>query len=196
MNKKQTLPIFDLCYIALFTALIAILAQISIPLPGGVPLTLQTFAVPLAGLILGPKRGTISAVLYVLLGAVGVPVFAGFTGGLSIVLGLTGGFIISFPLMALLAGFAVNKSVKSPLLWLWLLLGAVVNYAVGTIWFMLVSKTGLMEALVACVLPFIVTSIIKILLTGFLGTMLRGVLLKARLLRTSQSQSESKADRA
>ena len=182
-NSKSTLSIQDLCYIALFTALIAVLAQVSIPLPGGVPMTLQTFAVPLAGLVLGSKRGTISATVYVLLGAVGVPVFANFTGGLGSVLGMTGGFIISFPLMAFLAGLAVKKNVKSPLLWLWLILGTLANYAVGTLWFMVVAKSTLTAALTACVIPFIPTTILKILLTGFLGTMLRGVLRKANLLR-------------
>ena len=182
-NNKSTLSIQDLCYIALFTALIAVLAQVSIPLPGGVPMTLQTFAVPLAGLVLGSKRGTISATVYVLLGAVGVPVFANFTGGLGSVLGMTGGFIISFPLMAFLAGLAVKKNVKSPLLWLWLILGTLANYAVGTLWFMVVAKSTITAALTACVIPFIPTTILKILLTGFLGTMLRGILRKANLLR-------------
>ncbi len=172
----------DICYIALFTALIAVLAQISIPLPGGVPLTLQTFAVPLAGLVLGSKRGTMASLIYVLLGAVGVPVFAGFSGGLGIVLGMTGGFIVSFPIMAFLAGFAVKKSIKSPLLWLWLVLGAVVNYVIGTVWFMIVAGSSLPAALTACVIPFIPTAIIKIILSGIFGTTLRGILVKANLL--------------
>ncbi|MBQ9438095.1 MAG: biotin transporter BioY [Lachnospiraceae bacterium] len=187
-NNNNSFNLLDLCHIALFTALISVLAQISIPLPGGVPLTLQTFAVPLAGLILGAKRGTVSAILYVLLGAVGVPVFAGFSGGLGVVFGMTGGFIISFPLMALFAGFAVDKGVKSPMLWLWLVLGAVANYAVGTIWFMNAAGAGLRAALAACVLPFIPTAILKIILTGLLGRMLRGVLLKANLLKMDRKE--------
>ena len=182
-NTNSSINIRDICYIALFTALIAVLAQISIPLPGGVPLTLQTFAVPLAGLVLGSKRGTISTTIYVLLGAVGVPVFAGFTGGLGKVLGMTGGFIVSFPIMAFLAGLAVKKSLKSPLLWLWLTLGAIVNYAVGTVWFMVVAGSTLSAALTACVIPFIPTAIIKIILSGIFGTMLRGILVKAGLLQ-------------
>ena len=175
----------DICHIALFTALIAVLAQISIPLPGGVPLTLQTFAVPLAGLVLGSKRGTIASLIYVLLGAVGVPVFAGLTGGLGKVLGMTGGFIVSFPIMAFLAGLAVKKSIKSPMLWVWLVLGAIANYAVGTVWFMVVAGSTLSAALTACVIPFIPTAIIKIILSGIFGTMLRGVLIRANLLQTA-----------
>ena len=182
-NRKSSLSVADLCYISLFTALIAVLAQISIPLPGGVPLTLQTLAVPLAGIVLGPKRGTISALLYVLLGAIGLPVFANFTGGLGIVLGVTGGFIISFPIMALFAGYASNKSVKNPTLWMWLILGALVNYAVGTVWCMVVAGLDLAGALTACVIPFIPTAILKIVLTGIFGTMLRTTLMKANVLQ-------------
>ena len=184
-DNNSSLYIKDLCYIALFTALIAVLAQISIPLPGGVPLTLQTFAVPLAGLVLGSKRGTIASLIYVLLGAVGVPVFAGLTGGLGKVLGMTGGFIVSFPIMAFLAGLAVKKSIKSPMLWVWLVLGAVANYVVGTVWFMVVAGSTLSAALTACVIPFIPTAIIKIILSGIFGVMLRGVLIRANLLQTA-----------
>ena len=90
----------------------------------------------------GPRRGTFSTLLYVLLGAIGIPVFANFTGGLGIVLGVTGGFIISFPIMALFAGFASTKSVKNPALWMWLILGALVNYAVGTVWCMFAAGLG------------------------------------------------------
>ena len=176
-NRKSSLSVTDLCYIALFTALIAVLAQISIPLPGGVPLTLQTLAVPLAGIVLGPKRGTISTLLYVLLGAIGIPVFANFTGGLGIVLGVTGGFIISFPIMALFAGFASTKGVKNPALWMWLILGALVNYAVGTVWCMFAAGLDLAGALAACVIPFIPTAILKIILAGFLGMMLRNTMI-------------------
>lgn len=182
-NRRSPLSVVDLCYISLFTALIAVLAQISIPLPGGVPLTLQTLAVPLAGIVLGPKRGTFSALLYLLLGAIGLPVFANFTGGLGIILGVTGGFIISFPIMALFAGYASTKSMKSPTLWMWLILGALVNYAIGTVWCMFVAGLDLVGALAACVLPFIPTAILKIVLTGIFGTMLRNTLMKANVLQ-------------
>ena len=172
----------DLCLTAIFTAIISILAQISIPMPAGVPMTLQTLAVPLAGIVLGAKRGTISTLLYVLLAAIGVPVLAGLTGGIGAVFGMTGGFIFSFPLMALAAGLVANRGTKSPLLWLGLVLGAVINYAVGTVWFMFVTGTAFGAAFAACVLPFIPTSIIKILLAGLLGTLLRKTLVRAGLL--------------
>ena len=94
-KTKSKIEIRDICYIAIFTAIIAVMAQISIPLPGGVPLTLQTLAVPLAGIILGAKRGTMSTIIYILLAMAGVPVLAGFSGGAGVVFGVTGGFIIS-----------------------------------------------------------------------------------------------------
>jgi biotin transport system substrate-specific component len=84
--------------------------------------------------------------------------------------------------LALAAGLVANRGTKSPLLWLGLVLGAVINYAVGTVWFMFVTGTAFGAAFAACVLPFIPTSIIKILLAGLLGTLLRKTLVRAGLL--------------
>lgn len=94
----------EMVYAALFAAIIAALSQVSVPIPTGVPITLQTFAVALAGYMLGKKWGTVSAAVYVLLGAVGAPVFAGFKGGFASLSGVTGGFIWGFIGMALLCG--------------------------------------------------------------------------------------------
>ena len=179
----------DICYIAVFTAIIAVMAQISIPMPGGVPMTLQTLAVPLAAIILGTKRGTAAVVVYLLLGAAGVPVFSGFAGGIGKLFGMTGGFLFSFPLMALAAGLGAqlshevkgNAFVRALPLWTGLVLGAVVNYAVGTAWFMFVADADLMYSLSACVFPFIPTAVLKIVLAGLLGPMLRKTLLRAGL---------------
>ena len=81
-TQKSKLSIQQLCYVGLFTAVIVIMAQISIPMPLGVPMTMQTFAITLAAVVLGAKLSTISCTVYLLLGAIGVPVLAGFTGGL------------------------------------------------------------------------------------------------------------------
>ena len=99
MTKTQPISKFntrDICYIALFTAVIAVMAQISIPMPLGVPMTMQTFAITLAAVVLGAKFSTLSTFIYLLLGAVGVPVLAGFSGGLDKFVGPTGGFLFSF----------------------------------------------------------------------------------------------------
>ena len=129
MNTQTSHTTFtakDLCQTGIFTALIVVCSQLSIPMPAGVPMTLQTFIIPLAGIVLGAKRGTIATCIYVLLGAVGLPVFAGFAGGLGILFGMTGGFILSFPLMALFAGLGSRRDKKSMTI-----LGLIIGYRYG-----------------------------------------------------------------
>ncbi len=160
--------------IGLFTALTIVLSQLSIPMPYGVPMTLQTFIIPLVALLLGKKEGTLVATIYILLGLVGFPVFAGFSGGASIFFGPTGGFIFSFPLMAYCSGVAKEKSSSVQVI-TWLLLGSIVNYVVGMVYFSFVTSSSLVVAFTACVLPFIPTAIIKILLVFLLGKKLHPI---------------------
>ena len=98
------LTTYELVLCALCAAVTCILAPISVPLAGEVPISLATFAVLLSGILLGGRFGAISQLVYVLLGSVGVPVFAGWTGGIGITLGVTGGYIIGYILMAFVAG--------------------------------------------------------------------------------------------
>ena len=198
MRNTKTL---DLCLIALFTAIISIVSQFNIPLPGGVPMTLQTFIVPVAGIVIGSRRGFMATLLYVILGAIGIPVFHGLTGGLGSIMGPTGGFIISFPLMALLAGMfyelAVTLSGEKTgngkiaiyygLIVAGLMAGTLFNYAVGVLWFMIVTHNTLGAALSACVIPFIPTTIIKIILVLILAPALRHTLYQARLIGTANA---------
>ncbi len=181
-SVRSTGYVRDICYIAIFTAIIAVMAQISIPLPAGVPLTLQTLAVPLAGIVLGAKIGTISTVLYILLAIIGVSVLANMGGGAGMVFGITGGFILSFPIMALLSGLVSDKGLKSPVYWLGLLAGVVINYVIGTIWFVYAASSTFAAAFTACVLPFIPTGIAKWILSGILGDTLKRAMKKANLL--------------
>ena len=193
---KKSSKTLRICYIAIFTAIICVISQLpGIPLPGGVPMTLQTLVIPLAGLILGPLDGFVATLLYILLGIVGLPVFSGFTGGIGIVMGATGGFIVSFPLMALFAGLGDRlgeKAGKKPLyyvsLYAGLVLGAVINYVVGTLWFAkiylgAINSENMAAGFSACVLPFIPTSIIKIVLAGIIGLTIKRALRKAGLLK-------------
>ena len=170
--------------IGLFAALIAVCAQIQIP--AAVPFTLQTFAIFLAAGLLGGKRGTVSVVIYILLGMVGLPVFAGFKGGIAALLGTTGGYIIGFIFSALLM-WALEKPVSSlfgketgadskknifrkmagPAISM--ILGLIVCYIFGTAWFVIVytntkEPIGIMTALGWCVFPFIIPDLIKIAL--------------------------------
>jgi biotin transport system substrate-specific component len=168
-SKKMTKTLgrtHEMVYIAVFAVLIAVCSWISIPTE--IPFTLQTMGVVLAGGILGGKRATIAVLVYILLGAVGVPVFSGFTGGLSILAGTTGGYIIGF-LGTTLVMWLMQRCFgnKLPVLILSMVLGILVCYAFGTLWFAVVyaktmGATGLLTILGWCVFPFIIPDLIKI----------------------------------
>jgi biotin transport system substrate-specific component len=162
----------EICYISIFTALTAAMAQISIPMPLGVPMTMQTFAVSLAGMALGARGGFFSILVYLLLGAIGVPVFAHLSGGLGIVVGPTGGFLLSFPIMAWITGFCAEKKARSWIV-LGLVFGVAVNFISGMFMFSLVTGKTLPAAFAACVLPFIPTAIIKAAAAGVIGVKLK-----------------------
>ena len=174
MNRGKT---YDMVYIGIFTGLIAICSWISIPTV--VPFSLQTFAVFLAVSILGGKRGTLAVVVYVLLGAIGVPVFAEFTGGIDIILRNTGGYIIGFIFSALIM-WLMEKLIGRKL-WaqgISMVLGLLVCYAFGTAWFMFVymrdtGAIGLSTVLGWCVIPFIIPDAVKIALALTLSNVLK-----------------------
>jgi biotin transport system substrate-specific component len=165
---RSNVKVLDLVYISIGAALIAICSWISIPT--AVPFTLQTFAVFFVLLLLGGERGTIATLIYILLGAVGVPVFAGFSGGIGVLLGSTGGYIIGFLFMGLIyivltRVFGKSLAVKI----IALVLGLAVCYAFGTVWFMYVytrntGDVGIMAVLSWCVFPFILPDLLKMAL--------------------------------
>lgn len=179
---KKRLSTQELCLIGVLVAILAVLSQVSIPMPYGVPMTLQTFVLPLAGMILGRKNGTLAVVIYIFLGAVGAPVFAGFSGGLSVLLGGTGGFLLSFPAVAFTAGLGMEKGKKGWLVF-WLIIGCVINYICGMLYFSLVLSASLKSAFMACVIPFIPTAVIKLVLSALLGWKLHRIFRKAGLIR-------------
>ena len=166
MNSK--FRVVDLTYMAVGAALTAVCSWIS--MPSTVPFTLQTFAVFCVLSLLGGKRGTVSIVIYILLGAVGMPVFAGFTGGIGILLGTTGGYIIGFILMGLLFWLAEHFFGNAlPVRIVSMLAGLLVCYAFGTGWFLWVyarqsGAIGIGTALSWCVLPFILPDLAKMAL--------------------------------
>lgn len=173
---KHTSKIQDLCLVGLFTAVIAILAQLSIPMPLGVPMTMQTFAITLAAIILGAKKGALATIIYMLIGAIGLPVFANFSGGWQIIIGPTGGFILSFPLMAYIIGLGMECSQK----WLATFTGVALNLLCGTLMFCLIMKSSFLVGFTVCCLPFIPTTILQAILGVTLGTKI-----KKRLWRIS-----------
>ena len=178
---KKRVSVYDLVMVALFAALIAVCAWVTIP--GSVPFTLQTMGVFLAVGLLGGKRGTAAVLVYILLGAVGMPVFSGFSGGVGRLLGTTGGYIIGF-LIAALAMWALEVIFGSAkwVLPVSMLLGLLLCYAFGTVWFLVLytqtkGAISVVSVLSMCVIPFILPDLMKIalalLLTNRLGRFIR-----------------------
>lgn len=154
----------------LFASITTVLSQISIPLPfTTIPLTMQVFAIVLSGLLLGPRLGLISQIIYVLLGTIGIPVFAQMSGGFGIIAGPTGGFILSFPLLALIVGYFSKKYKGKLMVFVGMIIGLIVNYLVGTIQFCLITKMSFMAGLMACVVPFVAVDILKLILAYIIG---------------------------
>lgn len=166
MNKKRKIETIDMVYIALSAVLIAICSWISIPTT--VPFTMQTFAIFCILSMFGGKRGLAAIILYLILGAIGIPVFAQFTSGIGIILGSTGGYMVGFIFIALIYQLIIGIFGKK----IWtevsaMVLGLLVCYAFGTAWYMFVythdtGNIGILTALGWCVVPFIIPDLIKI----------------------------------
>ena len=156
---------------ALFAAIISILAQISIPLPfTTVPLTMLIFAVSITGLILGSKLGTISVLIYLLLGGIGIPIFAQFSGGIGILLGPTGGYLLGLPLMVYIIGFTREKFSHHIIIFLSLIFGLLSVYIAGTLMFALITGNTIYQSILYCVIPFVFVDLIKLVLAFIVGS--------------------------
>lgn len=166
------LDIKEIIICSLFSSITALLSQISIPIPfTTVPLTMQVFAVAISGVLLGSRKGFISQLIYLLMGSIGLPVFANMGGGLSIVLGPTGGFILGFPIMSLIIGY-FSKQNKVIYVLIGMIIGLIIDYLIGTILFTFITKSTFMQGLIMCVAPFILFDFIKIGLATTIGTTL------------------------
>lgn len=172
----------DLSFAAIGIALIAVCSWISVPM--AIPFTLQTFAVCLISALMGLKVSLWTVTGYILLGAVGMPVFSGFSGGPGVLLGATGGYIMGFFFTALVVSFAVKRfGLKLPVLMISMALGILLCYTFGTAWFMQVYARGtgpisLGTALTWCVLPYLIPDALKILLASLLALRLRPLIQK------------------
>ena len=156
---------------AMFAALICVLAPFSIPMPGGIPLSLATFPIMLAGCLEGPVSGTVSVFIYLLLGLTGLPVFSGMRSGPAVLFGMTGGFLIGYLALSFLCGLiyftCLKKAAKSPIPTFVILVssmicGTIALYVLGTAWFMILTGNPLRSALLACVIPFLPGDLVKI----------------------------------
>ena len=173
--KQQTLrstKSYAMCATALMTAVTCILAPLSIPI-GPIPISLTNLSIYLSLYLLDWKKGTISCLLYLGIGLAGVPVFSGFTGGIGKLAGPTGGYIIGFLPMAILAGLVIEKCSKRWLQFLGMLGGTVICYSIGTIWYCIQSGIGFLPALSACVFPFIPFDLVKMGIAIAIGPILR-----------------------
>lgn len=174
MKNRNSLHKLTLC--ALFAALTAVCAQITIPI-SIIPITLSLLAVYMSGAMLGPVYGGISMLVYLLIGLVGLPVFQGFKGGAPVLLGPTGGYIIGYIFAAVITGAIVFIDKKKFFLYpIAMVAGCVVCYAFGTAWYVYMNHTPILSALGMCVIPYIPGDIVKIALACALSFKLNKVL--------------------
>lgn len=172
-EKEKLFSVRSMVFMAVFAALICVAAPFSIQV-GPIPITLATFAIYLTGAILGGKRAMIAVTVYILLGAVGLPVFSNFRGGFQTLFGLTGGYIIGYiPLVFITGIFSEMNSKKHWTMIVGMLLGTVALYTFGTAWYMIQSGSGLAESLALCALPFVPGDGIKIVCVSALAIPLK-----------------------
>lgn len=177
---RQKSKLYTLCMTAVMAAVTCVLAPMSIPI-GPVPISFTNLAIYLSLYLLGWKWGTVSYVVYMLVGMVGMPVFSGFTGGMGKLLGPTGGYIVGFIPMAVIAGLVIDKTHNRALQFAAMVAGTAVCYAFGTAWYCVEANATLAKAMQFCVIPFIPGDLAKIVIAMVVGPMLRARLEKAGL---------------
>lgn len=176
MNTNHSIRMQVLC--ALFAAVCAVCSQLTIPIQP-VPITLGTFGVLMAGGFLGKCYGLLALLIYLILGAAGVPVFSMMRAGISVLAGPSGGFILGFAPMAFVVGLVSEKlghTFKSMLVAT--LAGTAVCYVMGIGWFMFLTGTGMWSAMVMCMFPFLPGDLAKIILASFLVAKYRKTLIE------------------
>ena len=179
---NQKIKTKQMVLIALMAAVTCVLGPLSIPLPfSPVPISLTNFAIFLAIFVLGMKNGTISFIIYLLLGAVGVPVFSSFRGGLQVLAGPTGGYLIGFIFLALIMGFALDHFDRKLLpTIIGMIIGMVVCYAFGTVWLAKLLSLSFKEGLMMGVIPYLPGDAAKIIIAAIVGPKLYGATQKIR----------------
>lgn len=163
MEKKRLFSVRSMVFTAIMAAAICITAPFSIPMPSAVPLSLATLAVYLAGALLGKTKGIAAVAVYILLGLVGLPVFSGFMGGPAVLFGATGGYIIGYlPCVFITGAFSERFCGKPLALISGMVLGTLLLYVIGTVWFVMFTGADVLSALMVCVVPFIAGDALKI----------------------------------
>lgn len=180
-GTQQRRKIYQITMTALMTAVICILAPMSIPI-GPVPISLTAAVMFLSVYLLGWKLGTLSCLAYILLGAAGLPVFSAFSGGIGKLLGPTGGYIVGYIPMTVIAGVCIEHYHSKWIQFSAMVFATAVCYLFGTIWFCMIMDTTAIAALSTCVFPFIPGDFIKIMIAMFGGSVLRKRLQQAGML--------------
>ncbi len=173
---SQRIATKDIALIGIFAAFLAVMSQISLPMPSGVPVTIQVFAVAIVGVILGAKRGVMAVIIYILIGAIGAPVFANFRGGLEVVAGASGGYIIAWPVMTGLSGLMVKAKSSRAAVGVTILLaliGLAVVEGFGGFWWAFMTKGDLRTIMIYSVTAFIPKDIIITVLAVLLGNQIK-----------------------
>ena len=178
MQTKAKHSIYTLTMIAVMTAVTCILAPLSISI-GPIPISFTNLAIYFALYLLGWKKGTVSYLVYLLIGIVGLPVFSGFVGGIGKFLGPTGGYIVGFIPMAIIAGILIDRFKNRWIHLLGMLVGTAICYAFGTAWYCLQTGSALVPALGLCDFPFIPGDLVKMIAAMLLGPVIRERIRKA-----------------
>lgn len=166
--QTNTVSVRKLTLCALFAALTVVCSQLAIPTPWGVPINLALFAVYLSGSMLGPVWGAASQAVFLGLAAIGLPVMAGFRGGLAALAGPTGGYAVGYVLAALIIGAMSVRERGFGWLYAAMVLGSAGCYLFGTLWYMALTHIGFAQALLLCVAPYLPGDAVKIALAASL----------------------------
>lgn len=183
-----------LTFCALMAAVIAVCAQLTVAMPSGVAFTMQTFAVALCGYLLGAKYGTLAVLAYLLLGAVGAPVFSAFHGGFHVLLGKTGGYLWGFLPMAALCGLA-RRGRGKVLPYLWGLPGILICHLCGTLQNMLLAGGGFWALLMVYSVPYLLKDVMSVAAAALLCARLRAPLEKYLVLTQTKGQKMTKQEK-
>lgn len=180
-KKAKKMTTYQLCTTSLVAAILCIVGPMSIPI-GEIPISFTNLALPLAVYVLGAKWSTVSCILYLLLGLVGLPVFSGYAGGIAKLAGPTGGYLIGFILLTYISGLFIDKF-SCQILWsvLGMIIGMAAMYVFGTFWYMYIMDCSFWAAIAACVAPFALIDLVKIVFAAFTGREIRKQLRQAHL---------------
>ena len=175
----------SIAMIGMFTAVLAVLSILQIPMPSGVPITLQTFAVALCGYCLGKKNGTLCVALYLILGFVGVPVFTGMTAGIGKLFGYTGGFLYGFLFLAFFCG--LGSQLKNHAVGVLVGVGLLICHVLGAFHYSVIAATGFGPAFLLVSVPYLVKDVLSIIGALVVALVIKKTLSKSGIILNTKT---------